>query len=288
MSDRTNVNLSIRLDDFTKHPSLFEGFEISKSVSNTMISLDYCDINNADLEIEATMQSLRIPYDKTWENGKGFACGSEYCRVLDNGCVSVKKLTGDDQRSVNLDEVINAYKTGDIQAYFQQKIDDLYIIDWEQQEYILQARLLTQMHLLSLKDHQLNKIANEQVNTINGKLIEKWLVKDEEPLISHLDNEGKITFILNSGYLSEGVPRYNFGSPKLFKSSKELVDCETFQFIKLIMSINDCFAINGEEYIELKEQMNMDDREINALFVKAKTRFTQFNILLEPNKDLFY
>ena len=121
MGDRTTVNLVIRKADFQSNQSLFEEPDINEDYSETLVSLEYYDINYANLDFESILQDNRIPYDKSWDSGDEYINGSEYCRVLANGSVVIKRFNGNDDEVVCIDQAISAFQNGSIGSFLEAK-----------------------------------------------------------------------------------------------------------------------------------------------------------------------
>lgn len=62
---------------------------------------------------------------------------------------------------------------------------------------------------------------------------------------------------------------------QLFIDSDDLWQHDDIQFPRLISEISANFALNGEELIDLKESMNLDDNALSELFDRAHKAWEQ-------------
>jgi hypothetical protein len=221
MGDRTSVNLTVRKDDLFKNQALFadandqDTYGLSPSSSLLLVTLTYYDINFANLGFEGFLQENKIPYDKSWDNGDEFTCGTEYCRVLANGNVEVKEQTGFDEENISLDEAIKAYKEGKIGAFLETKKNEITAMDWNIQQLIMQGRRTTELALLSLEQESLDDLVTEmscelssELNQTDNEEAQDEIILLAEKSAADINNKGKdeqVNYLLNNGYLCEGV-----------------------------------------------------------------------------------
>lgn len=286
MGDRTTVNLTVRKEDLLKNQSLFADADDKDEQGNSLMSLTYYDINYANLDFESILQEKRIPYDKSWDNGHEYPCGTEYCRVLSDGNVEVKEFSGFDEDTINLDETIKAYKQGDIVTFLESKKNELAVMSWDDQEIIMQGRSSTEEALLSIEQEPLDSLVVEMSCELSPKLNqtddedaqEEAIVLAEHHAVE-INNQGKeeqVNYLLNNGYLSQGIIQHFIPSYRLFNESDDLWLRDDIQFPRLIAEISANFSLNGEEYIDLKESMDLDDKAVNELFDRANNAWEVF------------
>lgn len=231
MGDRTTVNLTVRKDDFLKNPSLFADADDNDAIEgSSTVSLTYYDVNYGNLDFESALQDMRIPYDKSWDNGSEYTCGTEYCRVLANGCIDVKEFSGYNEDTVNLDEVIKAYKKGNIEAFLETTKSTLTVMDWDDQEIIMLGRANTESVLLSAEQANIDSLVVEMtceipvdLNETDDEEAQDKAVLSAEQRAVNINNQGKesqIAYLLNQGYLSQGVVKHIVPPYKLINDTE--------------------------------------------------------------------
>lgn len=222
MGDRTTVELIVRAADFQKHEALFEDPDCNEVFSDGLLCLTYYEVNYANLDFETVLQAKRIPYDKAWGNGGEYTSGSEYCRVLSNGSVDVQEFSDEGRHSVNLNEAIKAYQQGQIADFLQTAKREREPISWDDQDIIMQRREQTSEQLEQLDQEALDVLVVEMccelpcqspdgINSNEHPEDQEAVLLAAESQASEINNNGKeaqITYLLNSGYLSEGLAQH--------------------------------------------------------------------------------
>lgn len=284
MSNLSMVNLVVRKEDLLSNKHLFSDAAYQGEHDGLLMSLTYYDVQFAILDIEKTLQENRVPYDKCWDKGDELPCGTEYCRVLSDGSIVVKGFSGVVEDAVHLDDVIQAYKQGDIINFLESKKNEITVMSWDNQEVIMQARAATKTALLNLDQETLDSLVVEmscelssEINQTNDEVQEEAILLAEQRAVD-INNQGKekqITYLLNSGYLYKGTSKHIVTEYALFGSSDDLWLRDDIQFPRLISEIAANFRINGEEYVDLKDSMSLDDTQINELFKRAEKAWEQ-------------
>lgn len=208
MSDRTRVRLTVREVDWQENRPLFEGGDYLQNYDGVVI-LDYYDVSGACLDFEATLQEKRIPYDKEWDAFVESPAGSEHFRVFCDGEVKVITLSQQGVSTITPDDAIAAYKRGEIASFLESKKNEQLIMDWDFQDLVLNDRLKAYEHLSGLSPDELNALLLSFVNTDKNLSPEKSNELGASIMVKDL--EGKITYLLNKGFLPASV------TPRIFK-----------------------------------------------------------------------
>lgn len=137
MSDNTYVSLTIRKVDFFNHEGLFDDATSQEEYSPLLMTLEFHDVDNANLGIERELQAHGIPYDKAWDPGDEYPKGVEYGRVLADGSFSVKSFVNNEENTVNLDAALKALDNLSIASFLKAQQKEKSVIDWSTQEAIL-------------------------------------------------------------------------------------------------------------------------------------------------------
>jgi len=145
MADRVNVNLTIRKEDQIIFEALcddFNGKFEGETFPNEVATIEYSfhEVNDAELEIEQLLQEKIIPYDKTWEQGRGYNAGTKYHRIDSNGNSIIKLIDKNMEGMVTLEDVEKAVEQACIHKFIKEKRNAFHIISWKDQGSILSAR----------------------------------------------------------------------------------------------------------------------------------------------------
>lgn len=218
MTDNTSVTLLVRAKDFSENEELFDGPDEENKIGDDFISLEFFDVNCGTLDFENTLREKRIPYDKTWGNGAGYNCGTEYCRVLASGIVEMKEFSGTNKNHVDLSDLIDAYKSESgwvgVIDFIENKANEVMVMSWEDQAIIMQGR-----------DETNEFLSNEDIEAVDDLVVDMQCLRstlvnaeneDEqeeatllaEKQASDINNQGiehQSAYLLNSGYLAPGV-----------------------------------------------------------------------------------
>lgn len=223
MGDRTFIELIVRSIDFQKHESLFEDHDNNEVFADGLLCLTYYDVNYANLDFENALQEKRIPYDKTWGDGDEYTSGFKYCRVLSNGSVIVQEFSDEGRHSVKLNEAIKAYQQGQIAEFLQAAKKERDSISWDDQETIMQRREQTSDILEQLDQNMLDNLVVEMccelscqspvgINSMEDPEGQESALFAAESKASEINNDGRkaqIAYLLNGGYLSDGLAQHH-------------------------------------------------------------------------------
>lgn len=141
MGDVTRVELFVMFADEDRVQVLIDknvGYELTDYGSFTgHVGWSFCDVNDAELGFENTLQDLLIPYDKFWNSGCGYPAGEEIFRINADGEPELKKFAEGMRGMVSLNDVKSALADGTLPAHLAQAEEDASYISWEEQEIIL-------------------------------------------------------------------------------------------------------------------------------------------------------
>lgn len=213
MSDKTNVSLTVFRSHFEQHKSLFNSagaFEVSH-VDDVLglICLQFYGVNYGDFEIEGGLQDMRIPYDKDWDAGDEYPAGCEYFRVLSDGTCVEKQFGSEEKGTININDAIRAYESGDIAAFLTVQKKNKTVLSWNEQKIIMERREAARKHLLMLP---LKKIV---------ALFEQFGCDTSPDAISRLSESNEWAYqLINKGFLPNGVERYEVPAFKLKENNK--------------------------------------------------------------------
>jgi hypothetical protein len=143
MGDRTTVTLVVRNKDVLENPEIFEDADDSQT-HGLLTTLTYYESNYGSLDFEDVLQDKKIPYDKTWDNGRTFSEGTEYCRIGSSGMLEIKEFSANTEGSINVNEALKAYKQGNIESFLNDKKIETTVISWDEQEAIIEALATSQ------------------------------------------------------------------------------------------------------------------------------------------------
>jgi hypothetical protein len=158
--------------------------------------------------------------------------------VLANGSVEVKEFSGFNEDTINLDDVLKAYEQGEIATFLEAKKNELAVMGWDDQEIIKQGRANTESVLLSAEQVSIDSLVVE----ISCELPAEKRVLD----INNQDKEAQVAYLLNQGYLSQGVVKH------IIPQYKFLNDTETMLYL-----------INENSYL-LSTDQDIKDALINV------------------------
>jgi hypothetical protein len=139
MSDRTFVNVVLRLVDFEENKEIFE-HEMESPLGDGLIKLEYFDVHPSEVVIEEAMKDKMIPFDKSWGATGSYEHGSSHGRYLADGLYVIKRLSGTDKLFVHVDDVLEAYNNGDLLEMLQDVRERNSVLGWHEQLQILDRR----------------------------------------------------------------------------------------------------------------------------------------------------
>lgn len=229
MSNRTQVTLIVGLKDkefILKHLLKLHEIDLDSDDVSELISdegsythLFFDNIEEAILDFEDLLEKVSIPFCKTWLPTLEFNGGQKFCQVFPDGKVSLLSSGYRGIGDVSIDYLVNCHKEGRLIDVLREERRKTFVMDWDLQLKISEARYEVIDELSKHDINQLKDLFNSFIDSLSITAKEKAGKMTQAEFLIQVPEQIRLPIImLNFGYQSEKLKALEILTDEAFET----------------------------------------------------------------------